>query len=98
MLVKCTHINTGLIVFIRNENLKTSIEGNEILVDSFNDYLNRFRNTVIMQDALTQLRLTYGDLVVNEGSLYSVDTNNPKFITSFMIPEIEEMGYLCKLV
>lgn len=96
MKYQCTHKATGLTLIITNDGSKTELSGDEVLVKACQEYLDTFINSYQIRSDILQMRNYYGpELVIQNGSLWSVDTNNPLFISKYLIPEIQGMGYDC---
>lgn len=98
MKYKCTHRATGLILFISNDNNKTELTGDSRLVKACGDYLNSFVNSYQISKEILQLKTLYEEeILIKNGSIWSIDINHPLFISKYLIPDLESMGYICEL-
>ena len=95
MRYKCNHVSSGLHFVIQNDDHKTLLSGDEALVLACREYLDTYKNSYHIQSDVQQMKNLYGDLVIQTGSVFSVDTDNPEFITKFLVPELTTMGYSC---
>ena len=96
MKYQCTHKATGLVLIITNEGSLTELSGEEVLIKACQDYLDSFNNSYQIRSEIVQMRSHYEpELQIQNGSLWSVDTNNPLFISKYLIPELQGMGYDC---
>ena len=99
MKYKCNHTRSGLTLHIHTKDGQTILSGDEALVVACREYLESFKDSYHIEGDVQQMRKLYGeDLVIKNGSVYSVDTNNPIFISDFLVPELTTMGYSCTKV
>ena len=95
MNYRCKHVSSGLSFNIQNDGHMTLLNGDETLVLACREYLDSFKNSYHIKSDVQQMKNLYGDLVIQTGSVFSVDTDNPEFITKYLIPELTAMGYSC---
>lgn len=94
MKYRCIH-RTGRVLIIENSNHETKLSGDPDVVKACSEYLDSFKNSYALRGEKESAYNTYKDLMIKKGNIWSVDVDDPRFVSKFLIPDLEGMGYQC---
>lgn len=97
-MLQCIHNETGLKIHLAVGVDSLTLTGHPILVKAMREQLDTFKNSYALRGDIVSAMTYYGDLFTRTGSIGSVNTNSERFLTDFLLPDMIEMGYTCKVV
>lgn len=102
MKIKVTHIQSQQSALITFDPAlpkhKLQYSGDELIVKAIDAQLKQYDHAFYLRKDVLNAASVYGDLLIRQGAIYSVDVETERYLRDFFIPSFERFGYLCEYV